>query len=194
MQAGAAVELGHGESNSKGIASTTASAGVNRGASILDFILRIVAFLGTLVSAIAMGTTQERLPFFTQFLQFRAEYDDLPTFTFFVVANSIVCTYLVFSLALSVFHIIRSNAKKSRIILIFFDTAMLALLTAGASAAAAAIVYLAHKGNAKANWFAICQQFNAFCEHISGSLIGSFVGVVVFILLILLSVAALSRR
>ncbi|KAM1821437.1 hypothetical protein TB2_023252 [Malus domestica] len=192
MQAGAAVELGHGESNSKGIASTTASAGVNRGASILDFILRIVAFLGTLVSAIAMGTTQERLPFFTQFLQFRAEYDDLPTFTFFVVANSIVCTYLVFSLALSVFHIIRSNAKKSRIILIFFDTAMLALLTAGASAAAAAIVYLAHK--AKANWFAICQQFNAFCEHISGSLIGSFVGVVVFILLILLSVAALSRR
>ncbi|CAN6572023.1 unnamed protein product [Malus baccata var. baccata] len=185
MKAGAAVELGHGESNSKGIASTTASAGVNRGASILDFILRIVAFLGTLVSAIAMGTTQERLPFFTQFLQFRTEYDDLPTFTFFVVANSIVCTYLVFSLALSVFHIIRSNAKKSRIILIFFDTV---------SAAAAAIVYLAHKGNAKANWFAICQQFNAFCEHISGSLIGSFVGVVVFILLILLSAAALSRR
>ncbi|TQD70478.1 hypothetical protein C1H46_043984 [Malus baccata] len=193
MKAGAAIELGRGESNSKGMTSTAARAGVNRGASILDFILRIVAFLGTLVSAVTMGTTRERLPFFTQFLQFRAEYDDLPTFTFFVVANSIVCAYLVFSLALSVFHIIRSNAKKSRIILIFFDTAMLALLTAGASAAAA-IVYLAHKGNAKANWFAICQQFNSFCERISGSLIGSFVGVVVFILLILLSAAALSRR
>lgn len=48
---------------------------------------------------------------------------------------------------------------------------MLALLTAGASAAAA-IVYLAHKGNVRANWFAICQQFDSFCERISGSLIG----------------------
>ncbi|KAM1511936.1 hypothetical protein ACFX1Z_023557 [Malus domestica] len=92
MQAGAAVELGHGESNSKGIASTTASAGVNRGASILDFILRIVAFLGTLVSAIAMGTTQERLPFFTQFLQFRAEYDDLPTFTYVSSPSTFLCS------------------------------------------------------------------------------------------------------
>ncbi|VVA20092.1 PREDICTED: casparian strip [Prunus dulcis] len=169
MKAAGAIELGESKSTS----STPKIGGVNRGASILDFILRIIAFLGTLVSAIAMGTTRERLPFFTQFLQFRAEYDDLPTFTFFVVANSVVCGYLVFSLALSIFHIIRSNAKRSRIILIFFDTAMLALLTAGASAAAA-IVYLAHKGNAKANWFAICQQFNSFCERISGSLIGSF--------------------
>ncbi|KAH0973665.1 hypothetical protein GBA52_025821 [Prunus armeniaca] len=168
MKAGGAIELGE----SKSASSTPKIERVNKGVSILDFILRIIAFLGTL---------------------FRAEYDDLPTFTFFVVANSVVCAYLVFSLALSIFHIIRSNAKRSRIISIFFDTAMLALLTAGASAAAA-IVYLAHKGNAKANWFAICQQFNSFCERISGSLIGSFVGVVVFILLILLSAAALSRR
>lgn len=70
---------------------------------------------------------------------------------------------------------------------------MLGLLTAGASASAA-IVYLAHNGNTNTNWFAICRQFNSFCERISGSLIGSFVGVGVFILLILLSGLALSRR
>jgi phosphoglycerol transferase MdoB-like AlkP superfamily enzyme len=70
---------------------------------------------------------------------------------------------------------------------------MLALLTAGASAAAA-IVYLAHKGNVRANWFAICQQFNNFCERTSGSLIGSFASVVVFVLLIFLSSSALGRR
>lgn len=56
-------------------------AGVNRGVSILDFIFRLVALVGTLGSAIAMGTTNETLPFFTQFIRFRAEYDDLPTFT-----------------------------------------------------------------------------------------------------------------
>ncbi|KAI3417176.1 CASP-like protein [Psidium guajava] len=169
------------------------TSGVNKGVAILDFILRIVAFVCTLGSAIAMGTTNETLPFFTQFIRFRAKYDDLPTFTFFVVANSIVSAYLILSLPISIFHIMRSAAQNSRIVLVIFDTAMLALLTAGASASAA-IVYLAHKGNTKANWFSICQQFNSFCERISGSLIGSFGGVVLFVLLIVLSAVALSRR
>ncbi|KAJ4960951.1 hypothetical protein NE237_020861 [Protea cynaroides] len=181
------VQLEHGE------ASTGSSPGINKGISILDFILRIVAVIGTLASAIAMGTTNETLPFFTQFIQFRAQYSDLPTFTFFVIANAIVSAYLILSLVPSIFHIVRSGARTGRIALVFFDSVSLALLTAGASAAAA-IVYLAHKGNAKANWFAICQQFNSFCERISGALIGSFVGIVVFILLISMSTVAVSRR
>ncbi|KAH6830398.1 hypothetical protein C2S53_007564 [Perilla frutescens var. hirtella] len=183
--AGAVIELGSGSSSSPGQA--------NRGVAVLDFILRVVGIVATLASAIAMGTTNESLPFFTQFIRFRAKYNDLPTFTFFVAANSVVCAYLVLSLALSVSHIMRSGAQKSRVVLIFLDAAMLALLTAAASAAAA-IVYLAHKGNIRANWFAICQQFNSFCERISGSLIGSFGGIVVFILLILMSAVTLSRR
>ena len=69
----------------------------------------------------------------------------------------------------------------------------MALLTSGASAAAA-IVYLAHKGNGKTNWLAICQQFNSFCERTSGSLIGSFVAIVLLMIMIFLSGAALSRR
>ena len=74
MKAGA-LEVGEGSKTA------IPRGGVNRGISILDFILRIVAIIGTLGSAIAMGTTNERLPFFTQFVQFRAEYNDLPTFT-----------------------------------------------------------------------------------------------------------------
>ncbi|GMY13719.1 casparian strip membrane protein 3 [Fagus crenata] len=181
-----AVEFGEGKSSKL-------RGDMNKGVSVLDFILRLVAVLGTLGSAIAMGTTNETLPFVTRFIRFRAEYNDFPVFTFFVVANSIVSTYLVLSLPLSIFHILRSSVQRSRVLLIFIDTAMLALLTAGASAAAA-IVFLAHKGNAKTNWFAICQQFNSFCERTSGSLIGSFGAIVVFILLILLSAVALSRR
>lgn len=54
----------------------------NRGISFLDFIMRIVAILGTLGSAIAMGlTSNENLPSFEQFIRFKAEYKDLPTFT-----------------------------------------------------------------------------------------------------------------
>ncbi|KAJ1423667.1 Casparian strip membrane protein domain [Sesbania bispinosa] len=54
--------------------------GMERGLSIMDFILRIIAAVATLASALAMGTTDERLPFATAFIQFRAEYDDLPSF------------------------------------------------------------------------------------------------------------------
>ncbi|XP_075660226.1 casparian strip membrane protein 3-like isoform X1 [Castanea sativa] len=164
-----------------------------RGLAIQRCIKKCYGIIGTLGSAVAMGTTNETLPFFTQFVQFSAQYNDLPTFTFFVIANSIVCGYLVvISLPLSIFHIIRRAAINSRIILVIFDTVMLALLTAGASAATA-IVYLAHNGNASANWVAICQQFNSFCERTSGSLIGSFGGVLMFMLLIITSAVAISR-
>lgn len=56
--------------------------GMNRGLSILDFIFRLVAVMGTLGSSIAMATTNETLPFVTRFVRFRAEYDDFPMFTY----------------------------------------------------------------------------------------------------------------
>ncbi|XP_010453663.1 PREDICTED: casparian strip membrane protein 5 [Camelina sativa] len=166
---------------------------MSRRIAILEFILRIVAFFNTIGSAILMGTTHETLPFFTQFIRFQAEYNDLPALTFFVVANAVVSGYLILSLTLAFVHIVKSKTQNSRILLIVLDVVMLGLLTAGASSAAA-IVYLAHNGNNKTNWNAICQQFNSFCERISGSLIGSFIAVVLLILLILLSAIALSRR
>lgn len=57
-------------------------AGPKRGMSIVDFILRIIAGIATLGSAIAMRNTNGSLPFFKEFFRFRAKYDDLPTFTY----------------------------------------------------------------------------------------------------------------
>ncbi|CAL5055842.1 unnamed protein product [Urochloa decumbens] len=142
----------HGDTSAKAAAAAAAlevasasggrSRAASRGLAVLDLILRFVAVIGTVGSAIAMGTTNQTLPFFTQFLLFKAQYDDLPTLTFFVVVNSIVAAYLVLSIPLSIVHIIRSRAKYSRLVLVFFDAAMLALVTSAASAATA-IVYLA---------------------------------------------------
>ncbi|KAK3144573.1 hypothetical protein QOZ80_4AG0314870 [Eleusine coracana subsp. coracana] len=186
------VVVEHGESSKAPLVAPVAS-GVNRAVSIIDVFLRFIAIIGTIGSAISMGTTNETLPFFTQFIQFEAKYSDLPSFTFFVAANAVVCSYLVLSIPLAIVHIIRPRARYSRLVLITLDAASLTLLTAGASAAAA-IVYLAHKGNVRANWFAICQQFDSFCERISGSLIGSFAAMVILIALISLSAFALARR
>jgi uncharacterized protein (TIGR01569 family) len=58
----------------------------------------------------------------------------------------------------------------------------------------AAILYLTHKGIVHANWFAICQQFDSFREHISGSLIRSFAAMVILISFVSLSAFALARH
>lgn len=59
--------------------SSTQKGSIKRGVSIIDFILRLIAIGATLGSAIAMGTTYESLPFFTQFIRFMAKYDDIPS-------------------------------------------------------------------------------------------------------------------
>lgn len=55
--------------------------GLKKGMGILDFLLRLGAIIAALAAAATMGTSDETLPFFTQFFQFQASYDDLPTFT-----------------------------------------------------------------------------------------------------------------
>ncbi|GAB4833342.1 hypothetical protein Ancab_031586 [Ancistrocladus abbreviatus] len=169
-----------------------AAGGVKRGISIIDFIVRLCAIAAALGAVIAMGTTQETLPFFTQFFQFQASYNDLPTFTFFVIANAVTSAYLILSLPFSIVTIVRPLATAPRLLLITFDTVALALTTAGASSSAA-IVYLAHKGNSNANWLAICQQFNNFCQRVSGAVVASFIAVVLLMFLVVLSSIALKN-
>ncbi|KAA8518535.1 hypothetical protein F0562_016009 [Nyssa sinensis] len=163
-----------------------------KGIAIFDFILRLCAIAATLAATVSMGTTDQTLPFFTQFFQFQASYDDLPAFQFFVIANAIVTGYLVLSIPFSIVCIVRPHAVGPRLLLIICDTVMVTLTTA-AAASAAAIVYLAHNGNSSANWNSICQQFTDFCQSVSGAVVGSFVAVVLFLFLVVLSAFALRK-
>ncbi|KAI3450732.1 hypothetical protein Pfo_007397 [Paulownia fortunei] len=167
--------------------------GWKKGVAIFDFILRICALVAALAATTTMGTTDQTLPFFTQFFQFQASYDDLPTFMFFVVANAIASGYLVLSLPFSIVGIVRPHAAGIKLLLLILDTVVLAFTTA-AAAAAAAIVYLAHNGNSNTNWLAICQQFTDFCQRVSGAVVASFIAAVIFIFLVVLSAVALRRH
>ena len=60
---------------------------------IFDFLLRLAAIIAALAAAATMGTSDETLPFFTQFFQFKASYDDLPTFMYVII------TYILFFLS-----------------------------------------------------------------------------------------------
>ncbi|KAL5560481.1 hypothetical protein UlMin_036692 [Ulmus minor] len=161
-----------------------------KGIAIIDFILRLGAIASSLGAAAAMGTSDETLPFFTQFFQFEASYDDMPTFMFFVIAMAIVGGYLVLSLPFSIVTIVRPHAAGPRLLLIILDTLALTLNTASA-AAGTAIVYLAHNGNSSANWMAICNQYTDFCQAVSGAVVSSFVAVVLIVFMIVLSACAL---
>ncbi|KAM5573991.1 casparian strip membrane protein 1-like [Rosa sericea] len=167
-------------------------AGWKKGVAVLDFILRLGATAAALGAAVTMASSEQTLPFFTQFFQFSAGYDDMPTFTFFVIAMAIVSGYLVLSLPFSIVTIVRPQLVAPRLLLLIFDTLALTLNTS-AAAAAAAIVYLAHNGNSDANWLAICQQFTDFCQQTSGAVVSAFVAVVMFTVLILLSAVALRK-
>ncbi|KAL2508802.1 Casparian strip membrane protein 3 [Forsythia ovata] len=175
------------------VAAEHARGGYKRGISIFDLILRISAMASALAATIAMGTTEETLPFFTQFFQFQASYDDLPTFTFFVVAMAIVSGYLILSIPFSIVCIVRPLAVGPRLLLIILDTVIVPLTTAAAGSSAA-IVYLAHNGNSGANWLAICQQFNDFCQRVSGAVVAAFITVVLLIFLIVLSAIAIRKH
>ncbi|KAL2229286.1 casparian strip membrane protein 1 [Sesamum indicum] len=169
------------------------AAGNKRGVAIFDLILRISAAAAALGATIAMGTAEQTLPFFTQFFQFQASYDDLPTFSFFVIAMAIVTAYLVLSVPFSIVCIVRPVAAAPRLLLILCDTLAVTLATS-AGGAAAAIVYLAHNGNSDANWLAICQQFTDFCQRVSGAVVGSFITVALLIFLVVLSAIALKKH
>ncbi|XP_071700784.1 casparian strip membrane protein 1-like [Rutidosis leptorrhynchoides] len=166
---------------------------LKRGFGIFDFILRICAIAAALAAATAMGTTSQQLPFFTQFFRFKADYNDLPAFTFFVIANAIAAAYLVLSLPFSIVCIVRPHIVGARLMLLIFDTIAVTLVTAAASAAAS-IVYLAHNGNSNANWGTICQQFDDFCQRVSGAVVASYVTAVLFIVLVTVSAIALRRK
>ncbi|XP_055832180.1 casparian strip membrane protein 3-like [Solanum dulcamara] len=167
--------------------------GWRRGVAIFDFILRVCALVTTLAAATTMGTTDETLPLFTQFFQFQASYDDLPAFSYFVVANAIASAYLVLSLPFSIVCIVRPHLVGVKLLLLILDTVMVAFTTA-AAAAAAAIVYLAHNGNSTTQWVAICQQFGDFCQRVSGAVVASFIAAFIFIILVVFSAVALRRH
>lgn len=58
------------------------------------------------------------------------------------------------------------------------------LLTSSISAALA-IAQVGKKGNSHAGWPPICGQVPKYCDHVSGSLIAGFIGVLIYMLLLL---------
>ncbi|KAL4385748.1 hypothetical protein GQ457_15G028360 [Hibiscus cannabinus] len=178
--------------SSKTVIEPSPKRGVKKGLAIGDFVLRLCAMAATTGAAVTVGNAQQTLPFFTQFFQFQAQFNDIPTLVFFMIACAIVTGYLVLSLPFSVICIIRPLATTPRLLLVIFD-AMMAGLTIAAGSATASIIYLAHNGNPNTNWLPFCQQFGDFCQSVSGAVVGSLIAGALILFIIILSAFALKR-
>lgn len=172
---------------------------------MLDLILRLLAIGATISAAIVMGTNKQTkiipvglgpggVPILAPL---SAKYHYSPAFIFFVVANAVACGYTVLSLIPSVAGKLaaRSGAypNASAFLLAVFDLVMVALVSAGASAAAA-IGYVGYKGNSHTNWLKICNNFDRFCHHTAGAIVISFVGDIIFMILTIMSIYSIYRR
>ncbi|KAK7853383.1 casparian strip membrane protein 3 [Quercus suber] len=164
--------------SSKVTTTSNPKGGWRRGFAIFDLVLRLCGIAVALAATAIMGTTQQTLPFFTQF---------------FVIANAIASGYLVLSLPFSIICIVRPHLRGLRIVLIVLDTLMVGLAMA-AAASAATIADLAQNGNSNANWAPICQQFDDFCQSITEAVQSSFAVAVIFILLVVFSSLSLRRN
>ncbi|MED6145654.1 hypothetical protein PIB30_027373 [Stylosanthes scabra] len=164
-----------------------------KGVAITDFVLRLGVIGAGISAAYLMGHNEEVLPFYTQFLQFHAQWAFFPMYQFLVIATGVVSGYAGLCLPYSYVCIVRPYALGPRLLLIILDIVMMGLITT-ASAAAGAIVYLSHNGSEHANWIQICQSYANFCQTASESVVLSFVAAFFFMCLLPLSALALKRN
>ncbi|KEH17619.1 putative casparian strip membrane protein [Medicago truncatula] len=145
---------------------------------ICHLLLRFLAFSATLSAVVVMVSSHEKASFFT--VSFEAKYTNSPAFKYFVIANSIVTVYGFFVLFLP------AESLLWRLV-VAMDMVLTMLLISSISAALA-IAQVAKNGNNYAAWLPICGSVPKFCNHMTGALVASFIGVIIYLILLLHSI------
>ncbi|CAJ2652939.1 unnamed protein product [Trifolium pratense] len=111
-------------------------------------------------------------------------YSDLGAFRYLVHANGICAGYSLFS---AVIVAIPRPSTMPRAWTFFLLDQVLTYIILAAGAVLAEVLYLAEKGVPSAAWSSACGSFGSFCHKIKASLIITFVAVVCYVLLSLIS-------
>ncbi|CAJ2656205.1 CASP-like protein 1C1 [Trifolium pratense] len=145
---------------------------------ICHLLLRFLAFSATLSAVIVMVSSHERATFFN--VSFEAKYTTSPALKYFVIANSVVTVYG--------FLVLFLPAESLLWRLVVAMDMVLTMLLISSLSAALAIAQVAKQGNNSAAWLPICGSVPKFCNHITGALIASFIGVIIYMILLLHSI------
>ncbi|XP_057473135.1 CASP-like protein 1F1 [Actinidia eriantha] len=152
--------------------------------------LRLLASVASLSAVWIMFTSYQSLVLYG--IHIDARYSDSSAFKFFAVANLIACSFSVKSLFVAVILVRKYSNPNKYFYLFLYDLIVMTLVMA-ACAAATAIGVVARNGNVHTGWIAICDNFVRFCHRITISVMLSYVSLVLYLLLTVIS-AKKSRK
>ncbi|KAF5944586.1 hypothetical protein HYC85_018663 [Camellia sinensis] len=157
-------------------------------------LLRVVAFCATVSATIVMALNKQTKTMVVATIgttpitvTLTAKFQHTPAFVFFVIANGMASLHNLLMLVLELCgH--KFDFRGLRLVTIpILDMMIASLLSAGGSGAAF-MGELGKNGNSHARWNKICDKFDSFCDHGSGALIASFIGLLFLILLNAISI------
>ncbi|PSS34931.1 CASP-like protein [Actinidia chinensis var. chinensis] len=163
-------------------------------------VLRVVAFFATVAAAIVMALNKQTKTMVVATIgstpikaTLTAKFQHTPAFVFFVIANAIAGVHNLFALAVEFFRK-KFNFKGLRLLIIvpILDMMIVALVSAGVSSAAF-MGELGRNGNSHARWNKICDKFDTFCDHGSGAIIASLVGLLLLMIINVISILNLRK-
>ncbi|GMI80066.1 CASP-like protein 1E1 [Hibiscus trionum] len=175
--------------------------GMPRTLSNCDLILRVVALLLTVTSAIVLGVDKQTkivpiqivptLPAVNVAAQAKWHY--LSAFVYSMVANIIASSYA----AISTLMVLGSRNGKARLglaqIIAVLDILMVGILFS-ANGAALAIGLMGYNGNSHVRWNKVCNVFDKFCDQAAVSIVLSLLASLAFTALILLTLLTFHKR
>lgn len=175
-----------------------------------EFGLRVFGLVCTLVAAVVVGVDKEsKVVSFSisdsmppLHFHVTAKYNYMSAFVYFVVINSMACSYAAVSLLVSSTatrvgrrsdNNNKNNNGMSTLVMIILDLTILSLLFS-ANGAAAGVGVIGKYGNTHVNWNKVCNMFEKYCNHMLASLVLSLLGTFAFLCLVVLSALKLHKK
>ncbi|KAK1395133.1 hypothetical protein POM88_014189 [Heracleum sosnowskyi] len=171
-----------------------------RSIRVSDLLLRFMAVALTLAAAVTLGVSKQTaivpitvvstLPPIN--VPVTAKWHDMSAFTYFVVTNSLACSYGAVSLIL----VLANRGKRTGVLattIIILDILILALLASGIGAASAVGV-IGYNGNKHVHWNKVCHIFGKFCHQVLGAVAVSLLGSLAHLFLLVLSALDLQKK
>ncbi|XP_073303580.1 CASP-like protein 1 [Primulina huaijiensis] len=157
--------------------------------ALLELVLRFLLFASALVAVLVIVTSKQ-----TKINNRKYLFNMNPVQLYFVAALSVTGFYAIISTLISFCSLLKPGCfTKALSHFVILDVLMLGIV-ASATGAAGAVAYIGLKGNSHAGWMKVCNIYDKFCRHIAASVAVSLFGSIVLVLLVLLSVYALSKK
>ncbi|ESW13972.1 hypothetical protein PHAVU_008G242000 [Phaseolus vulgaris] len=145
---------------------------------LVETLLRLFPILLSVTALIIMLKNSEENEYGS------VSYTDLSAFRYLVHMNGICAGYSLFSV---IFAALPSLSSMPINWTLFLLDQVLTYLILGAGAVSMEVLYLAEKGNSATTWSSACRAFGSFCDKVTASIAITFVVVICYVLLSLIS-------